>query len=235
MGLGRKIHNLLHPALGQVLMFHQVVEHIGPQPEAPRLEVTVDFFTQTLDTLLKQGVDFIGMDQVAERLRTRPRHPFACLTFDDGYLDTYTLAYPALKERQIPFCVYMTRDFYRGEAKPHWNPSADMMDVRQLMELGSDPLCTIGAHTCSHPHLSRLPDVEQKAELEACKTDLEQVLGKAVQHMAYPYGDYTPKTLEMVYDLGFETAVTTSGRPVRDDSKLLELDRVLVHERSENN
>lgn len=226
MGFGRKLHNFLHPALGRVLMLHRVVEHIGPQPEAPRLEVTVDYLTQSLDALTREGVDFISMDQVAERLRSKHRNPFVCVTFDDGYFDNYSLAYPVLKEREIPFCVYLTRDFYRGAARPHWNPEAAIMDVDQLLELNAEPLCTMGAHTCSHPHLSRLSKEEQQQEIEACKNDLEQLLGRSVRHMAYPYGDYNQETLEIVRCLGFETAVTTSGRPVRNDACLLELDRV---------
>ena len=147
---------------------------------------------------------------------------------DDGYLDTLTLAYPILKERQIPFCVYMTRDYYQGKSKPHWNPEASMMGVDQLLELSSDPLCIIGAHTCSHPHLSQLSDENQRHEIEACKTDLEQLVGKPVLHLAYPHGDYNEETVRIVRDLLFDTAVTTSGRQVRNDSKLLELDRVTL-------
>lgn len=226
MGLARKIHNLFHPALGKVLMLHRVVERIGPQPEAPRLEVTVGFLAQTLDTLQKQGVDFITMDQVADRFQSRNRKPFVCITFDDGYLDTFTMAYPILKERQIPFCVYMTRDFYRGTARPHWNPKAEMMGVDQLLALGADPLCTIGVHTCSHPHLSDLSEEEQRREIEGCKADLEQLLRRPVSHLAYPYGYYNSETLQIVRQLGFATAVTTSGRSVRNDAQMLELDRV---------
>lgn len=228
MDLSRKIHNLLHPKLGKILMLHRVVEHIGPQPEAPRLEVTVDFFVHTIDALREQGVDFIAMDQVAGRLRSKNCKPFVCFTFDDGYLDTYTRAYPILKERQIPFCVYMTRNFYRGTAKPHWNPVAEMIGVDQLLALGAEPLCTIGAHTCSHPHLGGLPYEEQRLEIEECKTDIEHFLKRPVRHLAYPYGDYNQVTLQIVRQLGFATAVTTSGRNVRNDSRLLELDRVFV-------
>ena len=231
MNIGRKIHNLLHPALGQVLMLHRVVERIGPQPEAPRLEVTLGFFEKTLDAFLQKGVVFIGIDQVAERIKTKNQKHFVCLTFDDGYLDTYTHAYPVLKERQIPFCVYMTRDFFQGTAKPHWNPGAEMMDRGQLVAMASDSLCTIGVHTCSHPHLSRLTVEEQRHEIADCKADIERLIGHPVRHLAYPYGDYNEETLTMVRAMGFETAVTVSGRPVRDDARLFELDRVSLIER----
>ena len=226
MGLIRKIHNLFHPAMGKVLMLHRIVEHIGPQPEAKRLEVTADYFEKSLDSMLTQGVDFVCVDQIVERLKYGNKTSFVCLTFDDGYLDNYTLAYPILKERQIPFCVYMTRDFYRGVLKPQWNPTVEMMDVNRLLELSSDTLCTIGVHTCTHPHLSGLSVEGQCREINECKTDLEQLIGKSVRHMAYPHGDYNQETLRIVRDLGFETAVTTSGCQVRDDASLLELDRV---------
>lgn len=230
MGLARKIHNLLHPKLGKILMLHRVVDQMGSQPEAPSLEVTVDFFTRSLDALLEQRVDFIAIDQVAERLRQKKQKPFVCFTFDDGYLDTYSKAYPILKERQIPFCVYMTRDFYRGDAKPHWNPDAEMMGVDHLLALGADPLCTIGVHTCSHPHLSDLSEEEQRHEIEGCKADLEQLLGRPIRHLAYPYGYYNSETLQIVRQLGFATAVTTSGRNVRNDTQILELDRITFSE-----
>lgn len=230
MGLARNIHNLLHPKLGKILMLHRVVDQRRSQPVAPHLEVTVDFFTQSLDALLEQRVDFIAIDQVVERLKQKNHNPFVCLTFDDGYLDTYTKAYPILKERQIPFCVYMTRDFYRGDAKPHWSPDAEMMGVDHLLALGADPLCTIGVHTCSHPHLSKLPEEEQRREIEDCKTDLEQLLRRPIRHLAYPHGYYNKETLQIVRQLGFATAVTTSGRNVRNDTQILELDRITFSE-----
>ena len=158
-------------------------------------------------------------------------YAFVCITFDDGYLDTCTLAYPVLKERQIPFCVYMTSEFYQGKKKPHWNPEVKMMGDEQLVALASDTLCTIGVHTCSHPHLSRLTVGEQRQEIADCKTDLERLIGYPVKHLAYPYGDYNKDTLKMVREMGFETATTTSGCPVRGDTHLLELDRVTLIEK----
>ena len=216
----------MHPALGRVLMLHRVVERIGPQPEAPRLEVTADFFVATLDTLMEKGVEFIGIDEVEQRIHSKNRGYFVCVTFDDGYLDTYSLAYPVLKERQIPFCVYLTRDFYQGKATPHWNPRAEMMREEQIVYMASDKLCTLGVHTCTHPHLDKLSFEEQRYEIASCKEDLERLVGKPVRHFAYPYGDYNGVTLRLLKELDFVTAVTVTGRQVRNDTPLLELDRV---------
>ena len=214
MLVSRKIHNLLHPKLGKILMFHSV--H-SPQ-----------FLESLVGECRAGGYEPVSMDEAVMRLLNGCRDRFSCFTFDDGYLDTYSMVFPALTRMNVPFCVYMTRDFYRGFSKPYWDPAIPMMTLGQMLEMGKEPLCTIGVHTCSHPHLSRLDKAAQRREIADCKSDLEELLGKRVFHMAYPYGDYIQDTVKIVSDLGFVTAVTTSGRFVRTDSKLLELDRVFV-------
>lgn len=183
----------------------------------------------------REGFVPVSIDEAAVALKNANKSPFnvhnshfSCFTFDDGYLDTYTLAYPALERLGVPFCVYMTRDFYRGTARPDWDVDSPMMNAKQLKAMSESPLCTIGAHTCTHPHLSTLPADKQRTEIADCKSDLENLLGKKVRHLAYPHGDYNKATIEIASELRFTTAVTTSGRHVRNDSRLLELDRVFA-------
>lgn len=222
----RKLHNLMHPVLGYVMMLHRVSEHHDDN----RLVVMAGFLERTIDLYLQGGYDIIGIDEVVGRISSRDKRRFVCLTFDDGYLDTFDLAYPILKEKQVPFCLYATTDYYRGKKHPSWSGDIPMMTMEHLRQLASDPLCTIGVHTSSHPHLSELPVDEQRRELGDCKDDLEQLLGCEMKHLAYPYGDYDQNTVQLARQLGFLTATTTSGRPVRSDSRLLELDRVTLTE-----
>lgn len=209
----RKIHNLLHPKLGKIMMLHSIN--------------SAEYLVSLVSQCRKDGFEPISLDDGVERLLNRGKK-FACFTFDDGYLDTYTIAYPTMERLGVPFCVYMTRDFYRGASQPAWDPTAQMMNTAQLKEMSSTPFCTIGVHTCSHPHLSTLSVEKQRRELADSKTDLENLICKEVRHMAYPHGDYNQDTLKIALELGFATAVTTSGRHVRSDSQLLELDRVFA-------
>lgn len=213
MRITRKIHNLFHPKLGRIYMLHS----IG----------TETYLESLMGQCRRDGFEPVSLDEAVERLRNRGKK-FACFTFDDGYLDTYTLAYPILERLNVPFCVYMTRDFYRGTTQPAWDTGSQMMNAEQMKEMSKSPLCTIGVHTCSHPHLSRLTPEEQRREIADCKSDLENLLGKEVLHLAYPHGDYNQTTVEIASELGFVTAVTTSGRHVRSDSPLLELDRIFA-------
>lgn len=61
----------------------------------------------------------------------------------------------------------------------------------------------IGAHSVSHPYLSRLSPLQQKAEITASKQALEALINKNIELFAYPYGDYNNTTIEILEASGF--------------------------------
>lgn len=95
--------------------------------------------------------------------------------------------------------------------------AADLyLSVAQLREL-SDAGMVVGAHSVSHPLLSRIDRAEQRAEVRGSKRELEELLGHDVDLFAYPYGTenaYTTQTVEIVRSAGFEYGVTTRAGSV---------------------
>jgi peptidoglycan/xylan/chitin deacetylase (PgdA/CDA1 family) len=86
------------------------------------------------------------------------------------------------------------------------------MDWRQLSSLAADPLVTIGAHTVSHPILTKLDDDAVRAELENSRAAIQRELGVRPEHLAYPVGDRSSagqREFRIASELGFKTAVTT--------------------------
>jgi peptidoglycan/xylan/chitin deacetylase (PgdA/CDA1 family) len=82
----------------------------------------------------------------------------------------------------------------------------------ELRSVASDPLCTIGAHTLTHPMLAKHPEPVVRAELAESKQRIEAELGRDIRHLSYPVGDPTsagPREFALARALGFETAVTT--------------------------
>lgn len=82
----------------------------------------------------------------------------------------------------------------------------------ELRILAADPLVTIGAHTVSHPFLSKLPVHEARREMESGAARIKDMLGTAPAHFSYPYGDAGaagPRDFALARDAGFATAVTT--------------------------
>lgn len=227
----RKLHNLTHPVLGRILMLHRVVEHRSEDANR-ELEVTPQFLEQTINDYCNQGYRFVSIDKACAIIANgRSNRPFVCLTFDDGYRDTFDLAYPLLKKLDIPFVVYVTTGFADDTASMWWYGKTEAMNWEQIKALDNDPLCTIGAHTVSHPRLSTLAEEETRKEIVDSKRRLEEMLGHSVNHFSYPHGDYNTTTLQVVNEAGFTSALKAWGGSVRKgDATLLELPRIELKE-----
>jgi peptidoglycan/xylan/chitin deacetylase (PgdA/CDA1 family) len=70
----------------------------------------------------------------------------------------------------------------------------------------------VGAHTMTHPILSRVTLEHAREEIQGSKDAIERALGVTVRAFAYPNGgpeDYSPTTVRLVQECGFRCAVTT--------------------------
>ena len=109
------------------------------------------------------------------------------------------------------------------------NANVVMYDVKalsweQIAELATDPLCTIGAHTVSHPALTVLNDEEIRKELSEGKKIIEEKIKKPVHHFAYPFGKWDNRVASLAMEQ-YKTAVLASGGLVRRGDALDRLNR----------
>lgn len=215
----RKLHKLIHPVLGEIWMLHRVVEQRSEVLEQRELEVTSDWLEQKIIEYKKKGYIFVPIDEIPYRTtRHSPLSPhrWVCVTFDDGYHDNYTLAYPLLKRLGVPFTVYVTTGFIDNKLPMWWYPNETLgMSIEELKTLDADPLCTIGAHTESHPKLDTLSYDKQYQEIADSKRELETLLGHPIKHFSFPHGAYNADTLDICRDLGFQTVVKSWGELLR--------------------
>lgn len=240
MGIARILNNLIHPKIGEVWMLHRVVEQRSENPDQRALEVTQQFLEQKILEYQRRGYSFISISDILRRhggkeydsnppILRRHKEKWVCLTFDDGYQDNYTLAYPLLKRLGVPFCVYVTTGLIDNQMPLWWYPGEHLgISTDELKSLAADPLCTIGAHTVRHPRLDTLTTDAQRLEITTSRQRLEELLQKPVRHFSYPHGAYNSHTVDICREAGFLTAVTTNGRPVRSDCTPLQLDRINI-------
>ena len=80
-----------------------------------------------------------------------------------------------------------------------------------------------------HPHLAELSSAACQAELLDSKHRLEDELGHAVSHLAYPYGSYNETVRAVAADCGYQTACSVRIGLSRQDDDLLALHRVPVN------
>ncbi|WP_046868954.1 polysaccharide deacetylase family protein [Microvirga massiliensis] len=107
---------------GVILMFHRV-RPWKARPFAPNqmLEISPEFLDLCLSTLKAMGFRLISLDDVPHAVRERaPNHPFAVLTFDDGYRDNLEFGLPVLRKHSAPWTIYVTSQFAEGTGRLWW-------------------------------------------------------------------------------------------------------------------
>lgn len=149
-----------------------------------------------------------------------PEKP-VCITFDDGYLDSYTIVYPLMKEYGYPWTLFLITD---DVGKPY-----NRMTWDQLKEMADSHTVTIANHTLSHPKLHNLATAKEKEkEIVEANQALKYHLGIDNLWLAYPYGDYDDEVVAIAKKAGIKMAVTTDAGRVHVGSYPYELKRVYI-------
>jgi peptidoglycan/xylan/chitin deacetylase (PgdA/CDA1 family) len=135
------------------------------------------------------------------------------LTFDDGYLDFATVAYPILRELALPASLYVPTAFIGGmnEWESDAIPRVPLLDDQALRSF--DPsLVTVGSHTVHHRALTGLSADDLTRELVLSRDRLEQIVGRPVHELAYPFGHhgtFDDVTRAAAASAGYKVALTT--------------------------
>lgn len=141
--------------------------------------------------------------ELADRVRAGDGQGRAALTFDDGLGDNLRLL-----ELGVPATVFVVTGWI-GSTHPD-APGARMLTedgVRALHAAGIE----IGAHTVTHPDLTRLTRSEAAHELGDSRQRLEELVGAPVTVAAYPYGRANEETFAACEEAGFVAACRSSG------------------------
>lgn len=117
--------------IGSVVMLHRVVAK-DSDILCEDLEVTAAYLENTIRYFLSEGYDIISLDAVHEILSgvREQNKKFVVFTFDDGYEDNYSVAYPIFKKYQAPFTVYVTTSFPDRQARLWWYALQDLVNSR---------------------------------------------------------------------------------------------------------
>lgn len=111
----------VYSGIGSVLMFHRVVES-EKDIMIDGLEVTAAELEKTIQYFLENNYDIVSLERAHAIItgKVKPERKFAVFTFDDGYKDNYTIAYPIFKKHNVPFTIYVTTCFPNKTAVIWW-------------------------------------------------------------------------------------------------------------------
>lgn len=212
-----------------IMMYH----HVSAKPATNALEYgltvkTPDFAAQ-MDYLTKNGYHPIKLTDVFDNLyygMALPPHPIV-ITFDDGYEDNFTDAFPILMSHHFVAEINVISGLIGG-----WYLTWDQ--IRQMNASGIE----IGSHTVHHISLASAFPTDAEHELLDSKTTLESELGHPIQFFCYPSGEPfhhgTPERQQFItsllYQDGYIGALLDPGAEsiVQDPQKPYQLFRIRV-------
>ena len=130
---------LVQRASGVIFLLHHVRPNEGHDSFSPNrsLEVTPEFLESTIETVIKQGIDIVTLEEARRRLLEREQERrFVCFTLDDGFADNYEYASPVFRRYDAPFTIYVTTAFADGSRDIWWEFLAEI--VRAVDEMRVD-------------------------------------------------------------------------------------------------
>jgi peptidoglycan/xylan/chitin deacetylase (PgdA/CDA1 family) len=206
-----------------ILMFHSLDEQDSVDSLRPRV------FRHGMARLHEAGYRTLHLADAAECVRRGtpfPDRSFA-ITFDDGYRTVHDEALPVLQRYGMSATVFLTigdrttAGADRRLPPRRERPMLSWHQIRELHRCGFD----FGAHTLTHPDLTRLPPGHVEAEVCDSRSLIEDALGAPVSCFAYPYGRYDDRIRDFVRQR-FAYACSDRLGLVSRDSDLYALERV---------
>jgi peptidoglycan/xylan/chitin deacetylase (PgdA/CDA1 family) len=214
-----------------ILMYHSISATATRAFE--RFTVRPERFAAQMGYLAASGHTPVTVSQLV-RARSAgdsglPDRPVV-LTFDDGYADFYSHAWPVLRQHGFAATLYVATGFVGSTSR--WlrrerETQRPMLSWSQLTELSASYI-ECGAHTQTHPHLDTLPPAEARAEIQRSKSMLEDRLGQAVSSFAYPFGHFDRRVRELVREAGYASACGVKPALSASNDDSFALARVMV-------
>jgi peptidoglycan/xylan/chitin deacetylase (PgdA/CDA1 family) len=139
------------------------------------------------------------------------------LTFDDGYEDFYTSAFPILKKYQMKATIYIIVDLINKKG---------FLNDKEISELIDSGLVEIGSHTLDHVYLKTASQVLAEKQIKESKKILESRFKIKVETFAYPTGAFNQNTINLVKDAGYTAALSVIPGITQSETNLFYLYRI---------
>ncbi len=207
----------------EILVYHR----IGRENSFDGLTIAKNIFAQQMQYIRRYCKPMALGDLVRSTIERKTIPPRAvAVTFDDGYADTFKIAFPILKRVKILATIFVTTGYIDRKVVSYQN--APMMSWKMIKEMQQTGI-EIGAHTLTHPSLTQCGLQEVKRQMIGSRNRLEEKLCSPVQLFAYPYGgvqSINKSVQSTARETGFLAACTTLPGSNGPDTDLYALRRM---------
>lgn len=206
-----------------VLMYHA----INNRDKITKLSVSPESFARQMKFLREHNYNVVSLDKIIPYVNKSKKPPAktVAITIDDGFMNNYKYAYPALKQYRIPATIFVR---VKRIGRPGY------LGWKELKEMTASGLVTIGSHTMSHAWLPALDDKQLEYEVAGSKRMLEEHLGRRVNLMCYPIGAFNKKVQDAVRKAGYILAVGTNPGRAYPSNDIYAIKRIKISRTSDS-
>lgn len=208
-----------------IVCYHQFTTN---RLERGEMRIFMDDFRKQMQALKDLRIPVVSMsDFLAWRRGEKAIPRFSVvITIDDGYVSTYDLAMPVLKEYSYPFTIYLYTKFLASGGK-----TMKVEQVKELLASGGE----LGSHSVSHKDLrakGRLNAENYEAWLQEEIADSRRILREKIGvdpvTFAFPFGAFNERCIEIGKAAGYQAMFTVAGRKIGWDTDLDKVGRYAV-------
>ena len=198
-------------------MYHRFEEN-----KYPSTNIRMDDFKEHLKIIKENKISFINPKNFEEELKGNKSQRKILLTIDDGFLSFYNNAWPILKEKKIPFILFVsTREV----------GSFNYMKWDQIKEISKEDFVEIGNHSHTHEYLVDKKKNLIKQDIEKSISIFKEKLGRNSIFFSYPFGEYSLEFKEIIKSFGFKYAFGQHSGVIDETKDFYELPRFPINEK----
>lgn len=208
----------------RVLMYHSISVHIKKEKHN-KWRVQPKDFEKQMNWFYKNNWKSFTISELIE-LDKIPEKSFV-ITFDDGFEDNFTNAFPVLQKYNFKATIYLVPN----QKTNHWEEKntsvlSNLLNNEQILQMQNSGLIEFGSHTLSHVNLSTITDEQLINELKESKKEVENITKKECKAFAYPYGKFDEKIVTLVKEVGYKNATVVKRGLFEENDDIFTIKRI---------
>ena len=198
-------------------MYHRFEEN-----KYPSTNIKIDDFKKQIDIIENDNIEFINPKNFETALKESKNKRKILLTIDDAFLSFYENAWPVLKEKKIPFILFVsTREV----------GSFNYMNWEQIKSISKENFVEIGNHSHTHEYLVDENNDIIRDDIKKSIEIFKVQLGKNSDFFSYPFGEYSLNFKNIIKSLGFKYAFGQHSGVIDESKDFYELPRFPINEK----
>ena len=192
------------------LLFHSVL----PSPKLNMSHIHIDTFKSFLGKLEDKNFKAITLNNANKSQANKK----CLITFDDGFECVYRYALPLLEQFKQKMTVFCVSEFCNINSS--WDifsnqPHLSVSQIKEISDLGHE----IGSHTATHANLPFLNERDLRLELADSKHKLEDITGKEVSSISFPFGGWNQRIWHTALALGYKSSTLYRNHSLKNSEQ----------------